>query len=83
MRFDRLICGSVESSKLSIDSFRALDTTRIFVLVTNRTYHDEDKFINLFSDKYVCNRLNGGKIDDSDFVELTIVANVKTRELEQ
>ncbi len=29
--FDRLIFGSVENSILSIDSFGALDTTRIYI----------------------------------------------------
>lgn len=32
MAVDRLIFGSVQNSKLSIDSFRALDTTRIIII---------------------------------------------------
>lgn len=35
MPLDRLIFGSKESSILAIDSFRAYDTTRVFVYPTN------------------------------------------------
>lgn len=62
--FDRLLfpMGAVDSSILSIDSFRALDTTRIFAYTTKKTYKTEDKFINEFSPKFVSNRLDGGKV---------------------
>lgn len=62
--FDRLLfpMGNVDSSILSIDSFRALDTTRIFAYTTNETFNNEDNFINQISAKFVCNRLAGGKI---------------------
>lgn len=62
--FDRLLfpMGNVDSSILSIDSFRALDTTRIYIYITDETYSSEDKFSNQFSDKFVCNRITGGKI---------------------
>ncbi|WP_394581208.1 GIY-YIG nuclease family protein [Cytobacillus firmus] len=62
--FDRLLfpMGNVDSSILSIDSFRALDTTRIYAYKTNNTFSSEDKFINEFSPKFMCNRLAGGKI---------------------
>ncbi|ANC75497.1 hypothetical protein ABE65_000905 [Fictibacillus phosphorivorans] len=62
--FDRLLfpMGNVNSSILSIDSFRALDTSRIFAYVTNETYINEDKFINQIPAEFVCNRLGGGKV---------------------
>lgn len=62
--FDRLLfpMGNVDFSILSIDSFRALDTTRIFIYTTDETYDSEDKVINQFPDKFVCNRIAGGKI---------------------
>ncbi|QGQ44898.1 GIY-YIG nuclease family protein [Metabacillus sediminilitoris] len=62
--FDRLLfpMGNVDSSILSIDSFRALDTTRIYAYETNKTFSSEDNFINQFSAKFVCNRMAGGKI---------------------
>jgi len=63
--FDRLLFGGiletyVQQSKISIDSFRALDTTRIFAYKTNRTYLSEEKYISRFSPQYVTNRLAGG-----------------------
>lgn len=79
MRFDRLICGSITKSKLSIDSFRALDTTRILVYPTDYIYSQEDKFINYFSNEFVCNRIGGGTME---FGELSVSANMKTRNLE-
>lgn len=59
-QFDRLIFGSVFTSRLSIDSFRPLDTTRIFVYTTNKTFENEDKFISYFPDKFILNRTKGG-----------------------
>ena len=76
MKLDRLLCGDVTRSKLSIDSFRALDTTRIFVYPTDVTYSREDEFINCFSDEYICNRIIGGKIEIGS---LETVVSIKTR----
>lgn len=78
-QFDRLIFGKVETSKLSIDSFRAFDTTRIFVYVTEDTFSIEDKFIRSIPDEYCCNRTGGGI---PEFGELTIIAKAKYRDLE-
>lgn len=64
--FDRLIFGSKEDSILSIDSFRAFDTTRIFVYPTYKTYDLEDKFINHFKSKYLLNRTSGGSLTGLD-----------------
>ncbi|MGF9978903.1 hypothetical protein [Viridibacillus arvi] len=61
--FDRLIFGSKENSILSIDSFRAYDTTRIFVYPTNELKGYEDNFITLFNNKYLLNRTRGGELD--------------------
>lgn len=62
--FDRLLfpMGAVNTSIMSIDSFRALDTTRIYVYETENTFNDEDYYINEFSPEFMCNRLAGGKI---------------------
>ena len=62
-QFDRLIFGSIFTSRLSIDSFRPLDTTRIFVYTTNKTFENEDKFISYFPDKFILNRTKGGMLD--------------------
>lgn len=61
--FDRLLFGSVEESRISIDSFRALDTTRIYAYKTWKTYDDEDKYIRFFPDEFVCNRVAGGAME--------------------
>lgn len=79
MKLDRLLCGDTTRSKLSIDSFRALDTTRIFVCPTDNTYCKEDEYITYFSDKFVCNRIKGGKIE---FGTLDALVGIKTRDLE-
>ncbi|NRU52445.1 GIY-YIG nuclease family protein [Clostridium beijerinckii] len=79
--FDRLLfpMGAVNTSKLSIDSFRALDTTRIFVYETDRIFEKEDNFINQFSNKYLCNRLGGGKIEGGLLQIITMMKNRKLK----
>jgi len=61
--FDRLIFGGVENSIISIDSFRALDTTRLYVSVISETYVHENRLINTILKKYLCNRTNGGLLE--------------------
>ena len=63
-QFDRLIFPwhAIETSKLSIDSFRVLDTTRIFVYVTQDIYSKEEEFIESFPPKFVLNRVTGGNL---------------------
>lgn len=77
MFLDRMIFGSKENSILSISSFRALDTTRIFVYLTSDTYDLEDTFINQFHPKYLLNRTAGGVLDGLSGA----IANRKTRDL--
>ena len=60
--FDRLLFGDVRTSKLSINSFRPLDTTRIYVYYTNQSFNRENEFISFFSDKFITNRVEGGKM---------------------
>jgi len=76
--FDRLIFGGKENSVLSIDSFRAYDTTRIFVSPTNEPLELEDDFINLFNKKYILNRTKGGAL--SGLIEA--ITNRKVRDLQ-
>lgn len=75
--FDRLLfpMGNVDFSILSVDSFRALDTTRIFAYSLDETYSSEDNFINQFSAKFVCNRLAGGKITGGLLQAITMMKN--------
>lgn len=61
MPLDRLIFrGGVKESVLSIDSFKALDTTRIFVFTTTDIVH-ENRFIMEFPLQYRLNRVPGNR----------------------
>lgn len=81
--FDRLLFPmfEVEKSVLSIDSFRALDTTRIYVYKTKNTFSKEDGYINTFSKKFVTNRLGGGLFDDSMMGTMQAKSTIKTKDL--
>jgi len=76
--FDRLIFGSKENSILSIDSFRAHDTTRIFVSPTDESLELEDDFINLFNKIYILNRTKGGALNGL----IEAIINRKTRDFQ-
>lgn len=75
--FDRLLFGRKGNSILSIDSFKAYDTTRIFVSPTDEIQGQEDNFINQFNKKYILNRTSGGTLDGL----MEAIINRKTREL--
>ena len=61
--FGKLIFGSKDNSVLSIDSFGAFDTTRIYIKETN--WHSdinelERRFVARFDKDYTLNRIDGG-----------------------
>jgi hypothetical protein len=60
---DRVVLWTPETSKISIDSFRALDTTRIFIKESDEVFLNENSYIDQFSDKFICNRTAGGNND--------------------
>ena len=62
--FDRLLFGDVNHSVLSIDSFGALDTTRIFVLKTNNLDSQEVKLQKRVLSAFKLNRMAGGVPED-------------------
>lgn len=62
--YDRLLFGTVHTSRLSINSFRPLDTTRIYCYYTNETFINEDRYIDELSDKFILNRTIGGQLDN-------------------
>ena len=71
MDISRLIfAGGVLRSKLSIDSFRVLDTTRIFVYEGNETNTREEleklenRLVEEFPSCYSANRMMGGNVED-------------------
>lgn len=61
-QFDRLLWGHKHESVLSIDSFRALDTTRIFAAKTTRADAMETSIVRTFPGDYLLNRIGGGKV---------------------
>ena len=62
--FDRVIFGTVETSIISIDSYRAFDTTRIYVYKTNDIFTKEEELINSINPTYCCNRTKGGQLSN-------------------
>lgn len=61
--FDRLIYGRIENSIISIDSFGALDTTRIYYKEIPKCVNLDDyerKLVDAFKPEYRLNRVAGG-----------------------
>ncbi|WP_162564395.1 MULTISPECIES: hypothetical protein [Microbacterium] len=56
---DRLIFGTVTTSILSIDSFRALDTTRIYAARTGVPFEHERLLLEKFPEEFTLNRVAG------------------------
>lgn len=81
--FDRLLfpMNAVEKSVLSIDSFRALDTTRIYATHTAKLYCLEDEYINFFSPKFITNRIKGGITDSGTLGYLQAASSIKSKVL--
>ena len=64
---DRLVFGSIEHSKISIDCYKALDTTEIYAVKTKNdteAFKIEHTIIELADEKYVMNRIEGGRPDN-------------------
>jgi hypothetical protein len=59
-KFDHLIFGTKETSVLSIKSFRALDTTRIFAAKTARGPQMEERLVKAVPPDFLLNRVPGG-----------------------
>ncbi|MCH5321005.1 MAG: hypothetical protein J1E36_04540 [Eubacterium sp.] len=72
--FDRILLphGNIQSI-ISIDSFRALDTTRIYVAASDNLYENEDKYICDIPGEFCSNRFSGG------LITTPLPSNVKTR----
>jgi len=83
---ERLIFGQAFNSVLSIDSFGALDTTRIFVKTDGNLYAVENKIVDIFDKRYLLNRTMGGVgssvtyTDDEKSALVAIAANAKRRD---
>lgn len=60
---DRLVFGDTKTSKISVDSFKVLDTTRIFIKEDSNPERDEDSYIDLIPGEFCLNRTKGGKLN--------------------
>ena len=84
--FDRLLFGNKENSIISIDSFGALDTTRIFFKEL-KWYQDineqEENIVSKFRKKYILNRVAGGinSEDNETIRNLKLMGSMKKRKL--
>jgi hypothetical protein len=78
-QFDRLLWGGVEESVMSIDSFRALDTTRIFASRTINYNDLESRLVRTFPPDYLLNRIGGGAV--TGMRGMFISAEMKRRQL--
>lgn len=79
-RFDRLLFPmyNVKGSIISIDCFKALDTTRILAYETENIYTKEDTYINYFSSKFINNRIGGGRVNLYE-----MISSMRTRKIEE
>lgn len=80
--FDRLLfpMRAVKTSIMSVDSFRALDTTRVLAYETSNTFHEEDDYVKFFSSQFRTNRLAGGYIEGG---LIGAISMMKSRNLEK
>lgn len=62
--FDRLIFGNINRSKISIDSFRAYDTTEVLIMDCTDGFNSwcaEEILVEKLPQKYITNRMAGGE----------------------
>ncbi|WP_285117308.1 GIY-YIG nuclease family protein [Leifsonia sp. fls2-241-R2A-40a] len=78
-QFDRLLWGGVHESVISIDAFRALDTTRIFAARTVNADQLETRIVSKYPADLLLNRINGGLM--TGFRAMFIAGEVKRRQL--
>lgn len=77
--FDRLLLGHRHKSVISIDAFRALDTTRVFAARTTRRNQLEERLVDTIPPDHLLNRIGGGEM--TGIRSLFIAAEVKRRQL--
>ncbi len=81
--FDRLLFPVDPTvSSLSIDCFRALDTTRILLCPANDLPRRENEYLRCFSDEFVLNRVSGGITDGGLLGYTQAIATMKARKLD-
>ena len=81
---ERLVFGDICNSVLSIDSFGALDTTRVFYIATSSVYQMEENVVNSFDSRFILNRTGGGigsEETGTSEVAIAVMANKRNRDL--
>lgn len=81
-QFDRLLWGSVTESIISIDSFRALDTTRIFAARSSDPWSIEEKMMRTFPKGFLLNRIMGGRAEMVGLAHKLGIDVIRRHELE-
>ena len=83
---ERLIFGQVFNLILSVDSFGALDNTRIFVKTGCNLYKNEERLVYNFDKRFLLNRTAGGignidtYTDGKIYSQVAIVSEMKVRD---
>ena len=83
VEFENLLIGGVDDSKLRIDSFGMLDTTRIFIEEVETSLLDkrEEELVELIPEEYLVNIVAGGIKLDSLAAGLKFANTYKRRKL--
>ena len=84
-RFDKLIFPSIKKSNINIDSFGALDTTRIYIKQIEKLHNldlEEERIVEKIPQKYLINRIGGGIKLESDFDTFKVINSINQRNLE-
>lgn len=82
--FDRILFGDAESSVIGVDSFGALDTTRILVLYEenkNKIDELEEKMVKETPREFLNNRIGGGIHLDSIIDTKRVISTINKRTL--
>jgi len=81
-QFDRLIFGTVNTSRISVDSFRALDTTDILV-APFFAENDEQDIVSQIDSRFLLNRIAGGLISKNNisFEQFATTLQLRAREM--
>ena len=90
LEFENLLIGKVNESKLSIDTFGMLDTTRIYIEDIDPLYYNnsekidkrEEYLINSIPEQYLINKVGGGlRLDGIDSLK-SFIDTYKKRKLD-
>lgn len=81
-QFDRLIFGDAVTSTISIDSFRALDTTRIFAAKSKNPHLLENIVLEQMPSEFVLNRIAGGTPSNTSELKLLAARRLLIKHLE-